>query len=274
MSDVPPGPAIGERVDDAADIDEVLAEPVVAAADPGEDAVGALSTAEAPPTPGVAIGPELPPDAGVTGPRGIAAFDFDGTLARQDTFVPFLRHACGNRRVALAAATAARTTRDRDVLKLAVLASLLRGWPEDRLAEVGAAYARRLPALLRPEMVTRLRWHQDEGHRVVLVSASLGTYLRPLANALGLDAALAVEMEVGPSGLLTGAVQGGFNTRGPAKVARLREWLDGSVGPDAALEVWAYGDSAGDEELLAYADHPTWVGRRAERADRRPRFTR
>jgi phosphoserine phosphatase len=31
------------------------------------------------------------------------------------------------------------------------------------------------------------------------------------------------------------------------------------------FELWAYGDSAGDEELLALADHPTWVGRRAGR---------
>jgi phosphoserine phosphatase len=31
----------------------------------------------------------------------------------------------------------------------------------------------------------------------------------------------------------------------------------------AATELWAYGDSAGDRELLAMADHPTRVGRRA-----------
>jgi phosphatidylglycerophosphatase C len=109
---------------------------------------------------------------------------------------------------------------------------------------------------------------------VVLVSASLGAYLRPLASALGLDAALAVEMAVGPSGLLTGNVEGGFNTRGPAKVKRLRDWLDTSHGPGAEPEVWAYGDSAGDEELLAYADHPTWVGKRAERPARRSRLAR
>jgi phosphoserine phosphatase len=42
---------------------------------------------------------------------GVAAFDFDKTLARCDTFLPFLRQACGNRRVALAAAAAARTSR-------------------------------------------------------------------------------------------------------------------------------------------------------------------
>ena len=35
---------------------------------------------------------------------GVAAFDFDGTLARKDTFVPFLMTACGRSRVALNAA--------------------------------------------------------------------------------------------------------------------------------------------------------------------------
>ena len=233
--------------------------------------LAALSTAEAPPEPGVAVGPEVPPDAGAPGRRGVAAFDFDGTLARQDTFVPFLRWACGNRRTALAAATAARRTRDRDALKLASLATLFRGWDEGRFARMGAAYALRLPALLRPEMLARVRWHQAEGHAVVLVSASLGTYLRPLAEALGLDAALAVEMEVTPDGTLTGAVRGGANTRGRGKVARLQEWLDGAYGTGAEVELWAYGDSSGDEELLAAADHPTWVGRRAEREARAER---
>jgi phosphatidylglycerophosphatase C len=243
-------------------------------ADVAADPLDALSTAEAPPEPGVAIGPEVPPDAGEPGRRGVAAFDFDGTLARQDTFVPFLRWACGNRRTALAAATAARTTRDRDVLKLASLATLFRGWDEARLEKLGAEYAQRLPALLRPEMLSRLRWHQAEGHAVVLVSASLGTYLRPLADALGIDAALAVEMEATPDGTLTGAVRGGANTRGRGKVARLQEWLDAGYGPGADVELWAYGDSSGDEELLAAADHPTWVGRRAERQARSERTRR
>ena len=241
---------------------------------PADELLGALSTAEAPPEPDVAVGPEVPPDAGVPGRRGVAAFDFDGTLARQDTFVPFLRWACGNRRTVLAAASAARTTRDRDVLKLATLATLFRGWDESRFAAKGVDYSHRLPALLRPEMLSRLRWHQAEGHAVVLVSASLGAYLRPLADALGIDAALAVELEATPDGTLTGGVLGGANTRGAGKVARLQEWLDEAYGPDADVELWAYGDSSGDEELLDAADHPTWVGKRAERQARAERSGR
>jgi phosphatidylglycerophosphatase C len=233
---------------------------------PGADrALDALSTAEAPPGPDVAVAESAAPDQPSTDRPGVAAFDFDGTLAREDTFVPFLRHACGNRRTVLAAAAAARTTRDRDALKLACLQALFRGWPRARFDELGAAYAARLPALLRPAMLDRLRWHQAEGHAVVIVSASLGTYLRPLAEELRIDEALGVELVAAADGTLTGEVIGGANCRGAGKVARLRGWLDGTYGPGAEVELWAYGDSSGDEELLAAADHPTWVGRRAAR---------
>jgi phosphatidylglycerophosphatase C len=200
----------------------------------------------------------------------VAAFDFDGTLARRDTLVPFLRHACGHGRVMLAAARAVRRSRSRDDLKLALLAALFDGWPEDRLLDLGRSYAAALPELFRPDIAERLRWHQDEGHAVVIVSASLDCYLRPLADTLGLDGVLAVEL-MAADGTLTGAVVGGSNNRGPGKVERLRAWLDTRFGPGTEVELWAYGDSAGDEELLAIADHPTWVGKRARpRSPRRP----
>jgi phosphatidylglycerophosphatase C len=198
----------------------------------------------------------------------VAAFDFDGTLARRDTLVPFLRQVCGNGRLLLATALCAHRARNRDDLKLALLARLFRGWPQARVHDQGRTYAAALPALFRPEIADRLRWHQDQGHAVVIVSASLDAYLRPLADELGLDDVLAVELACGADGTLTGAVVGGSNCRGASKVERLRAWLDTRFGPGADVELWAYGDSAGDEELLALADHPTWVGKRAETANR------
>ena len=205
-------------------------------------------------------GPGAAPDR-----PGVAAFDFDGTLARRDTLVPFLRRACGTPRVLVAAVRAARHGRNRDALKIAAVGHLFRGRRAGTIDELGRIYADAIVELLRPEMLERVRWHRAQGHAVVIVSASLGVYLRPLAERLGLDAALAVELVSGADGLLTGAVVGELNTRGPEKVARLRRWTDERFGPDAPFELWAYGDSNGDEELLALADHPTWVGRRAGR---------
>jgi phosphatidylglycerophosphatase C len=210
--------------------------------------------------------PGRPAAPGATaGHPGVAAFDFDGTLARRDTLVPFLRHACGTARVTAATARAALRARDRDTLKVGAIGQLFRGRTAAEVDTLGRAYVPMLVELLRPEMVERVRWHRAEGHAVVIVSASLGVYLRPLADRLGLDAALAVELVTGADGVLTGAVVGDLNTRGPEKVARLRAWAAQRFGVDVPFELWAYGDSAGDEELLALADHPTWVGRRAGR---------
>ena len=194
---------------------------------------------------------------------GLAAFDFDGTLARQDTLVPFLRARCGLPRLLATAALSGVRTRERDALKVAIVGRLFRGMPVAELDAAGHDYVATLVPLLRPEMVERVRWHQGQGHAVVIVSASLGAYLRPLAEHLGLDAALAVELVAAADGLLTGAVVGELNTRGPQKVARLTTWAESRFGPATPFELWAYGDSAGDEEMLALADHPTWVGRRA-----------
>jgi phosphatidylglycerophosphatase C len=102
----------------------------------------------------------------------------------------------------------------------------------------------------------------------VVVSASLGAYLRPLAERLELDGVLAVELVADAGGTLTGQVVGAVNNRGPEKVARLRAWLAARFGPGTEVDLWAYGDSSGDAELLAIADHPTWVGRWAPRTGR------
>ena len=96
----------------------------------------------------------------------------------------------------------------------------------------------------------------------MIVSASLVYYLRPVADELGFHDVLGVEMEVGADGRLTGRVSGA-NVRAAEKERRLRAWL--GAGHDGALELWAYGNSSGDDHLLAMAHHPTWVGKRADR---------
>ena len=190
----------------------------------------------------------------------MAAFDFDGTLTRRDTLVPFLRRARGHWAI-VRAAVAAHDARGRDAFKVALVGRLFRGWPATRLEALGRAYVPTLLGALRAESRERLEWHRRRGHAVVIVSASLGAYLRPLADRLGVDDALAVELVADAAGTLTGEVVGGLNNRGPEKVARLEAWLDARFGPGADVELWAYGDSSGDAELLAIADHPTWVRR-------------
>lgn len=205
--------------------------------------------------------------AGEDASRVVAAFDFDGTITRRDTLLPFLVYACGRARVAAALATVApRLTLalagrgSRDDAKVALLERVVAGRDAAEIAAAGRAFADRLAgdtSRFRADVLARVRWHRDAGHEVVLVSASLTTYLDPLAPRLGFDTVLATTLEVASDGRLTGQLVG-LNCRGPEKVARLDAWLAGS-----ACTLWAYGDSSGDDEMLARADRPARVGRTA-----------
>jgi phosphatidylglycerophosphatase C len=191
----------------------------------------------------------------------VAAFDVDGTLTTSDCVVPFLRRSAGGR-VVLALlrrpATLARALvrRDRDRLK-ELACSALRGRDAAELDRLGEEFAIEfVTPRLRPDTTARLRRHQDLGHTVILASASLEQYLRPLAGDLNVDAVVCTRLEVDGDGLLTGRLDGA-NCRAAEKARRVHEWLASAGLEDA--ELWAYGDSSGDEELLATADHPARV---------------
>jgi phosphatidylglycerophosphatase C len=132
------------------------------------------------------------------------------------------------------------------------------GRPIDEVERSGERFADRIVAdLLRTDTVDRLRWHLDEGHRVVIVSASYEQYLRRVATHLGVDEVLATRLDV-VDGRCTGRLDGP-NCRGPEKVRRLEAWLGTEGLSRDEITLWAYGDSSGDRDLLAWADHPVWV---------------
>lgn len=199
----------------------------------------------------------------------VAAFDFDGTLTHRDTLFGFLAFACGRRALVralarslptVASARAGRASRDaalRDAGKERLLFDLFAGRDESWFHEQGEVYARLLTRRFRPDMQQRLDWHREQGHRLVIVSASLQTYLDHIGVEHGFDAVIAVQLEA-VDGVLTGRLRGP-NVRGPEKEVRLRAWLD-SLGGHG--ELWAYGNSTGDRELLAMADRAHLVTRR------------
>jgi phosphatidylglycerophosphatase C len=200
------------------------------------------------------------------GPTGdtVAAFDVDRTLTRRDCVVPFLKEVAGwrwyvgllRRIVPLSIAVARR---DRDEVKNIVTAAAVAGRSESNVEKVAEHFATRVfPDWLRSDTVQRLRWHREQGHRVVLVSASYRPYLEHLARLLGCDDVLATEIEIGTGGACTGRLRG-RNCRGAEKERRLRDWMAsrGLIG----ARVFAYGDSSGDDQMLAMANVPVRVGR-------------
>ena len=195
----------------------------------------------------------------MTSPPGVAAFDFDGTLVPGDSLPRFLARVLG--RAALAetlmraapAMTAGYRRGGRDGSKAVLLERALAGRVAEQVGEVGAVFGALLAGRIRPAMVERMAWHDEQGHRRILVSASLAAYLEPFGRITGFDDVIATRLETDGAGRLTGRLHGP-NVRAHQKAVRLQELLG-----SAPVEMWAYGNSAGDREMLAMADHPIRV---------------
>ena len=191
----------------------------------------------------------------------VAAFDVDGTLTGSDCVTPFLFRAAGIRLpLALArhpvALLRALVRRDRDRLKELACVSL-RGLDAAALDRLGDEFGRTFVSRrLRDDTTARLRRHRELGHTVILASASLEPYVTPLGELLGTDDVVCTRLELDATGRLTGRLRGA-NCRGPEKARRVAEWLSDAGLADA--ELWAYGDSSSDDELLAAATHPVRV---------------
>lgn len=189
----------------------------------------------------------------------LAAFDFDGTLTYRDSLFPFLRHAVGGvmftRHMFALAPTLAGYALGlirNDLAKERVFTRFFADAAIADLDRLGEQFAARiLPGMIRPDAEKRLDWHRRQGHRCVLISASLELYVRPWALAAGFDEVIASRLETCANGRVTGKLSG-RNCFGPEKLRRL-EALYGSGGN---YTLYAYGDSRGDAELLAAADHP------------------
>lgn len=201
--------------------------------------------------------------------RRVAAFDFDGTVSRRDTLVPFVARVAGPPRSVAGSVGAGWSAvvrrrfdpRDRDQLKDHMVQRLLAGHAEREVERDAGLYAAKLlDGSMRPDMVDQVRRHVAAGHETLFVSASLAYYLRPIARHLGMTDVIGVELEV-VDGALSGSLMGP-NVRAAEKEVRLRRWLGVSEhGPMAGVELWSYGNSSGDHELLAMADHAYWLGK-------------
>ena len=106
---------------------------------------------------------------------------------------------------------------------------------------------------LRPQALALVRSHQTRGDLVALVTATNDFITAPIAHALGIVDLLAVRLERGPGGTITGRISGTPSYR-EGKVARVHEWLAGRDATLAAFErISVYSDSVNDLALLGLA---------------------
>jgi phosphatidylglycerophosphatase C len=186
----------------------------------------------------------------------VAAFDFDGTLTRGDTLLPFLWRYLGTAkllgvllRCSPWLALYVLRVLPNHVAKARLLAHSFSGLPQTQAQAWADDFVRTtLPGLWRPWGLEKLREHQAQGDVCVLVSASPDLYLQAVAQHLGV--ALLCTQLVVVDGHYTG--QMGANCHGPEKVHRLQSWLQAQGLVGAHLS--AYGDTRGDLPMLQLAD--------------------
>ncbi|MDQ6881547.1 MAG: HAD-IB family hydrolase [Pseudomonadota bacterium] len=141
-----------------------------------------------------------------------------------------------------------------DYVRFATDAVRLRG--PDQAASAHARFMREVvgPELL-PQSLDLLRGHQRRGDEVVIVTATNEFVTRPIARAFGVDELIAVELERGPDGWITGEIRGVPSARG-GKVTRVEQWLAARGRGWADVETTFYSDSFNDISLLERVDHP------------------
>ena len=214
-----------------------------------------------------AASPGRAPTDAVKPARVVAAFDFDGTLTRRDTLLPFLARGLGWPRflgvllrcLPWLLAYALRLMAN-DVAKQKLFLTAFKGRTVLEVQHWTSRWlALDLPGQLQDWTTDRLAWHQAQGHCCVMVSASPDIYLSAVAKKLGFEGLICTEMEVIDE-RLTGLMQTP-NCYGEQKVVRLTSWLAQRYGEQAdALTLHAYGDTPGDWPMLRMAQHAWYRG--------------
>ncbi len=195
----------------------------------------------------------------------LALFDFDGTITRRDTFMGFTRYAVGRSlflwgMLILSPVIMANILRSIPLWKTKeiFLTYHFKGWEKAEFDKVASEYSQNMiPQIVRPQALDRIEWHQAQGDEMVVVSASIDSWLKGWCDSYGL-ALVCSRLEV-ENGLITGK----FHARdciGSEKVRRIKEEYD--LGQYET--VFAYGDSPGDKEMLKLADVKYYRGKKLQ----------
>ncbi|KUO65658.1 MAG: haloacid dehalogenase [Lutibacter sp. BRH_c52] len=185
----------------------------------------------------------------------ISFFDFDGTITTKDSLADFVKFAVGKQNYYLGLLILSPVLIryifnfvSNNMAKEKLLYHFFNGWNINRFQQISDKYGlERIDKIIRPKAIEKIKWHQQKGHEVVVVSASMENWLIAWCQKNNLNL-ISTKLEV-KDNLLTGRFST-LNCNGIEKVNRIKEKY--------CLEdyevIYAYGDSKGDKEMLSIAD--------------------
>lgn len=194
-------------------------------------------------------------------PKTLALFDFDGTLYPHDSFTGFIFYALRKRHI---------VKRGLQILpwiqayylnlypahrmRPKLYASMFKESNAEEILQLAQEYAATLITKLDPALFNQLKQHQQLDHNVVLVSASVDLYLKPVCRYLNIDL-ICSEVEI-KAGRMTGFYQTSDCSNEQKKIRILEKY-----NLENYAEIYAYGNSEEDEEMLSLANYPYLVGK-------------
>jgi HAD superfamily hydrolase (TIGR01490 family) len=126
-------------------------------------------------------------------------------------------------------------------------------------AQAIAARERFMAEMVLPAMNAQakslVRSHQEAGDQVVIITATNEFVTRPIADAFGVSELIAVELERGHDGWITGEILGVPSAR-EGKVTRMEQWLAARSLGWADVDCIFYTDSINDLALLEKVNRP------------------
>lgn len=193
--------------------------------------------------------------------RCIAVFDFDGTLTTKDTLLEFIKFACGVPRFYWGFLLFCPIL---ILMKLHLypnwkakqlfFSHFFKGWEYNDFKAKGQLFANEIEKMENRKMLEKLNDHLNHSDVVYVISASIFEWVQPWCEKIGVSRVLATQIEVDANGIISGRFAT-KNCYGKEKVRRLLE-----VEPERRSYIlYAYGDSRGDKEMIAFSDYGSEV---------------
>lgn len=187
----------------------------------------------------------------------LAAFDFDGTLTDVDSFNDFLIWSFGPRRVFMifflyswAILLYILRLAPNDLPKRFIFSHFFKGMPISEYKALCKNFVNdRLPQIINCTALSRLYWHVNNQHTVIIVSASPSEWLVQWSALHPITTVISTKEET-VDGILTGRFISSA-CYGKQKQRELQKFTK----ENHINEVYVYGDSRGDAAMLSTANH-------------------
>ena len=184
----------------------------------------------------------------------IAFFDFDGTVTTKDSMVDFIQYAIGKRKYYLGLIFLSKTLIayklkliSNHIAKERLISHYFKDWDTSKFKTIANQYSlEKIDTITRDSAIKKIKWHQQNKHKVVIVSASIDVWLEAWCKKNDITL-IATQLKI-KNNKLTGEFDS-KNCYGIEKVSRIKEVFDLNL----YKRIYVYGDSSGDKEMLAIA---------------------